>query len=203
ILSFTGQVQIKMEDGSIVGVVPGAPVPEIPEGAEIVVVSGEAVFEAGGTVVTATKGDSFTFDTSAGAVQIAATGTTSSIQVTVGKTEAVVESGSAVQVTGKGQGKGELKVTEGTAAVTTAGVTTTLTQGQTAPVEAPITVVAAPEPAPTTEEPAGDEPTGDEPAADDADTGDTDLSDAPDTTTPPPPNPTQDACVSPSDPACQ
>ena len=33
ILSFTGQVQIKMADGSVIGVVPGAPIPEIPAGA--------------------------------------------------------------------------------------------------------------------------------------------------------------------------
>ncbi|MFH1725766.1 MAG: hypothetical protein ABII00_14240 [Elusimicrobiota bacterium] len=176
IVSFTGQVQIKLEDGSIIGVVPGAPVPEIPEGAEIVVVSGEAVFESEGTVVTAAKGDSFTFDSGPDGVQIAATGATTSLQVTAGKAEAVVNSGNAIAVKGRGIGKGRLKVVAGQVTVTQEGQARSMVAGETADVDVPVTeLAAAPAPpkaqakppvtAPPAEEPSADEPSAEEPAA--------------------------------------
>ncbi|HBL15359.1 MAG TPA: hypothetical protein DD417_00985 [Elusimicrobia bacterium] len=207
ILSFTGQVQIKMADGSVIGVVPGAPIPEIPAGAEIVVISGEAVFQAGNTVISANKGDSFTFAVSEGRIEVAATGTGSSIQVTVGKTEATVETGDKISVTGQGQGKGELKVMEGSVAVTSEGKTETLAVGQTSTVVLPPTAPVAPAPAPapttapttTTTEPTTEPTTTTEPAPEEI------LLPPPDTTVlPPPPNPAQETCttVSPSAPGC-
>ncbi|MEK7744051.1 MAG: hypothetical protein AAB578_06650, partial [Elusimicrobiota bacterium] len=101
IVSFTGQIQIKNPDGSITGVVPGAPLPEIPAGAEIQVLTGEAVFQSGDTVVQANAGDTFSFSAPAagGQVSIAAVGEKTEIKVVVGKTEATLGKGDAVSVT--------------------------------------------------------------------------------------------------------
>ncbi len=129
IVSFTGQVQIKLKDGSIIGLVPGAPVPNIPSGAEVIIVSGKAVFDAGGTIVTASKGDSFTFNTSGNTVKIAATGSKTNITVKVGKTSAALTSGSAVAVETTGKTT-TLSVTAGSVAVTSGGTTTTLAAGE-------------------------------------------------------------------------
>ena len=151
IKSFTGQIQIKLADGSIIGVVPGAAIPDIPAGAEIVIVSGEATFSSGGTVVTAKQGDSFSYTSSnSGQVSIAATGSNSNISVTVGKTQAIVKSGSAVQVSGAGQGSGELKVTTGEATLTTDGKTSQLGTGESQTVSMPTTTTTTSTPTETT-----------------------------------------------------
>lgn len=150
IKSFTGQIQIKLADGSIIGVVPGAAIPDIPAGAEIVVVSGEATFSAGGTEVSAKAGDSFSYSApAAGGVGISATGANTNITVKVGGTSAVVKSGSAVSVTGTGA-TGSLAVTSGEASVTSGGTTTTLAQGQTKTVTVTTPAPSAPAATPTT-----------------------------------------------------
>lgn len=129
IVSFTGQVQIKLKDGSIIGVVPNAKIPDIPAGAEVIVVSGEAVFQAGDTVVTAAKGDSFSFNTSGNSVTVAATGSNTNLKVAVGGAEAAVKSGSSVAVKTTGK-KAEISVASGSVAVTSGGTTQTLSEGQ-------------------------------------------------------------------------
>jgi len=183
IKSFTGQIQIKLADGSIIGVVPGAEMPDIPVGAEVVVISGEAVFESGGTVITASAGDSFSFTADAGGVQIAATGSKTEITVTVGKTEATVTSGDAVTVKGSGQGGGELKVTAGEVVVVSGGKTQTLSVGET---------VAT---APATGNPTQEAPPGDAPPVDDASPEDDAPEDAPPADDPAVDNPNQNEAV--------
>ncbi|MBI3288410.1 MAG: hypothetical protein HYZ74_02690 [Elusimicrobia bacterium] len=57
--SVTGSVQIKTASG-VMTVKAGEPIPEIPAGAEITVLTGDAVVESGGVTVKANAGDSFT-----------------------------------------------------------------------------------------------------------------------------------------------
>ncbi|MFH1723631.1 MAG: hypothetical protein ABII00_03300 [Elusimicrobiota bacterium] len=147
ILSFTGKLGFMLPDGKVVSVDAGAPIPEIPEGAEIVVLSGEALFEAGGVIVRADEGDSFTFDASAGAVQIAATGKNTSLRVTAGGTEAIVGSGDAISVTSVASGRVQLTVVSGDVTLVQDGGTRTLTAGDTADVELPVPEALGPPPA--------------------------------------------------------
>ena len=143
---FTGQIQIKLADGSIIGVVPGAAVPDIPAGAEIVVVSGTAEFTVGGTKVTASAGDSFSYSApSGGGASIAATGSTSNIEVAVGGTKATLSSGDAVTAPTTA-GAGSLKVTAGNVPVQTGSAPAVPMTSASAPVE----VVAVEAAAPTT-----------------------------------------------------
>ncbi|MBI4423582.1 MAG: hypothetical protein HY554_07645 [Elusimicrobia bacterium] len=130
ILSFTGQVQIKIGN-EVIGVVPGGKIPDIPAGAEVIIVSGEAVMQSGDTVVKADAGTSFTFNTNdAGSVQIGGTGD-KAISVTVGGSEAKIEKGTTVEVAVASEGKAEIKVTAGQASVTVNGQTQTVATGQT------------------------------------------------------------------------
>ncbi|MBI5242446.1 MAG: hypothetical protein HY922_02030, partial [Elusimicrobia bacterium] len=142
ILSFTGQIQIRTADGSVIGVVPGAAIPDIPPGAQIQVLTGNAVFQSGDTVVKAAAGDSFSYGaaaTAAGApaqVQIAALGDKTKLSVSVGKTEAVMRNGDAISVTASaGKGPAQLQVTSGQVSMTTGGKTETLAKGQSMSVE--------------------------------------------------------------------
>ncbi|MEK7746367.1 MAG: hypothetical protein AAB576_06860, partial [Elusimicrobiota bacterium] len=132
IVSFTGQIQIKNPDGSITGVVPGAPLPEIPAGAEIQVLTGEAVFQSGDTVVQANAGDTFSFSAPAagGQVSIAAVGEKTEIKVVVGKTEATLGKGDAVSVTAEAGKASQLAATAGEVSVVSDGKASTLAAGQ-------------------------------------------------------------------------
>ncbi|MBI3299540.1 MAG: hypothetical protein HYZ75_15355 [Elusimicrobia bacterium] len=128
--SFTGQIQIKLADGTIQGVVPGASAISIPAGAQVTIISGEAVMTgADGVVVSANAGDSFSFNSVNGQTQIAATGT-GEITVTIGTTEATLGAGDTIGVTAGADGKAEIKAITGEIAVTSGGQTTTLAQGQ-------------------------------------------------------------------------
>ncbi len=69
----TGEVKIKTANG-VMTVKKGEPVPDIPAGAEIIVVSGEATVESGGLTVKAGAGDSFTVTPGASGIAIAVTG---------------------------------------------------------------------------------------------------------------------------------
>lgn len=69
----TGEVQIKTA-GGVMTVKKGEPIPDIPAGAEIIVVSGEATVESGGLTVKAGAGDSFTVTPGASGIAIAVTG---------------------------------------------------------------------------------------------------------------------------------
>jgi len=142
IVSFTGQVQVKMADGSVIGIVPGAPVPAIPKDAEVVVLSGQAVFSVGNTVVTADKGDSFSFDVQGGKVEIAATGSKTEIAVSVGGSQAALGSGDAVSVGATQAGKAEISCTAGEVSVVTGSQTQTVAQGQSMSVAAPVVAMA-------------------------------------------------------------
>lgn len=72
--AITGVVQIKTA-GGVMDVKAGEPVPGVPSGAEIIVVSGDAVVESGGVVVKAGSGDSFTINVGGkAAVEISVTG---------------------------------------------------------------------------------------------------------------------------------
>lgn len=151
IVSFTGQIQIKTPDGSVVGVVPGAPIPNIPPGAEIQVLSGDAVFQTGQTVVKANAGDAFTFSAppSAGGapqqVQIAAVGDKTELQIVSGKTEATVGKGQTLGVTSVDKGPVQFQAVKGDIPVVDNGKASTLQQGASLVAATP---AAAPAPAP-------------------------------------------------------
>lgn len=194
ILSFTGQIQIKIGN-EVIGVVPGGKMPDIPAGAEIIIVSGEAVLQSGNTTIKADGGDSFSFNAGkGGGVQIAATGDKTAITVSIGGTEASLQKGDKVEVVGKGTGGGELKVLAGSVEVTSGGKTETVAAGKS--VEAAPTQTAA---APTTTE-----PTSTEPASTETTTTETSSTESSDTTTtsnepppPPPPSPLAEQEIAP------
>lgn len=130
ILSFTGQLQIKVGN-EVIGVVAGGKMPEIPTGAEVIVVSGEAVFQAGDMVVKASGGDSFAFSAGkSGAIELAPTGDKTSLTVTVGGAEAKLETGDKIAVSAPSSGKAEIKVVTGSVSVTVNGRTSTLVAGK-------------------------------------------------------------------------
>lgn len=195
ILSFTGQIQIKVGN-EVIGVVAGGKIPDIPAGAEVIVVTGEAVLQAGDTVVKADAGSSFAFTASdAGAVQIAATGD-KSVAVTVGGAEAVVSKGDKIEVAVAAPGKAEVKVVTGNVEVNVGGQTQALAAGQT--IAAPTTPPPAPvQTAQQTQQQQQKTPA--EPTAETTAEAPLDFGSLP--PAPPPPNPLQDTqTVSPSSP---
>ncbi len=100
IVSFSGQIKIILkENGKTkeINVLPGGEVPEIPAGAKITVVSGDAVFSSGGTSVKANSGDSFSFTATASA----GGPSTGHINVTAGSVE--VTTGGQTKSVGAGQ----------------------------------------------------------------------------------------------------
>ncbi|MDE2293786.1 MAG: hypothetical protein KGL53_17145, partial [Elusimicrobia bacterium] len=154
VVSFTGQVQFRLPDGSIVGIVPGAAVPELPSGSQATVVSGEAVFATGsGVSVSAKEGDSFGYTASAdGGAQVAALTSGTSVKVAVGSSEATVAGGTTVAVTFPSQGQAAVSVVKGRASVSVDGQARTLSAGQSVSVAnasaAPASAPAAAEQAP-------------------------------------------------------
>lgn len=102
VISFTGQIQIKMPDGSIVGIVPGAAIPDIPAGAEVTVISGEAVLTAGGVAVEANAGDSFTYSVDAKSGQATIKVETGSVSVISGGTTSEVAAGGSANLSSSG-----------------------------------------------------------------------------------------------------
>lgn len=178
VVSFTGHIQIKIGK-DIIGVPPGVKAPVIPAGAEIIIITGEAVLQSGDTVVQAKAGDSFTFNATPAAagqpaaVQIAATGDKTAVKVVVGKTEATVTKGDVISVAVMSPGKAQVSVVTGKVEVSVNGQTQTLSAGEqtttTVAVAAP-----APAPPPPSSEPAPEEVAYTEPPP------------------PPPPSPSQD-----------
>ena len=112
---------------------PGAPLPEIPAGAEIQVLTGEAVFQSGETVVQANAGDTFSFNAPAagGQVSIATVGDKTEIKVVVGKSEASLGKGDSVSVTADPGKASQIAAVTGEVSVVSDGKTQNLTQGQT------------------------------------------------------------------------
>ena len=111
----TGEVKIKTAGGTMT-VKAGEPVPEIPAGSEIIVVSGDANVAVGGTTIKAGAGDSFTVTPSgSGSASIAVTGGLISVS----------EAGGAPKDVAKGEGL----------TVSTAGTPTTTTQTTTTKTE--------------------------------------------------------------------
>jgi len=194
IVSFTGQIQIKTPDGSVVGVVPGAPIPNIPPGAEIQILSGDAVFQTGQTVVKANAGDAFTYTAAPAAgpgapqqTSITAVGDKTELLVSNGKTEATVAKGDVLGINSTEKGATQFQAVKGDMAIVSDGKASTLQQGtsmvaSTPAAAAPAPVVAPPpvKPATTTTTTAA-EPT-------------TEVVDAPvePLPPPPPPNPVQE-----------
>ncbi len=86
----TGTVQIKTA-GGIMTVKAGEPIPVIPSGSEIVVVSGDVSVKAGGVTVKAGAGDSFTINTTGGSVGVAVTGGLVSVTGADGKSKDVAK----------------------------------------------------------------------------------------------------------------
>ena len=192
ILSFTGQIQIKVGN-EIIGVVPGGKMPDIPAGAEIIIVSGEAVLQAGNTVIKADGGDSFTYNTGkGGGVEIAATGDKTTLSVTVGGTEAKVGSGDKIEVVGKGNGGGELKVIAGSVEVTSGGKTESVAAGKSVAAAATTTAAATP-PATPAKAPAATAPP--------ADPGTAPPPTSNEPPPPPPPSPSQTLAIAPVSPS--
>lgn len=84
----TGEVKIVTPGGTMT-VKKGEPIPAIPSGSQIVVVSGDASVTAGKVTVNAGAGDSFTINTTGAAVGIAVTGGSVSVVGADGKTQEV------------------------------------------------------------------------------------------------------------------
>lgn len=146
VVSFTGEVQIKIGD-KLISVIPGVEAPEIPVGAEVKIVSGEAVFQAGDTAVSGSAGANFTFSAkeAAGGLTISIAPAADSRPVTVasGGHSAVVAAGSAANVVKDAKGGVSITAAAGSIAVTKPdGSTVRVTAGES------VMIAKAPEPKP-------------------------------------------------------
>jgi len=140
VVSLTGKVLMTV-NGTTTEVHPGE---EIPSGATIQVVGGDAVLSAPGQSVSAGDGATFSFSSTSGSGGVT-TGITNAagstpVQVETGGSVATVNGGAAVSVAVSGGSAPTISSTQGTVTVTNAaGGTATLQEGQT--VSSGVTVV--------------------------------------------------------------
>lgn len=121
VVSFTGQIQVT-ENGkvTVIDAGKGETARAIRSGAEIAVLSGEAVIQIGDTAVSASKGDGFSF-TSRPNGRVSVTGTSGAPVMMAGENTAVIAPGSIVAVRVSKDSAVEMSVVSGDVKVTKKG----------------------------------------------------------------------------------
>ncbi|MBI4425192.1 MAG: hypothetical protein HY554_15785, partial [Elusimicrobia bacterium] len=124
IVSFTGQVQVKMPV-SDENAPPRGSTPGIPPGSEVVVLNGRAVFQSRDLILRANQGDAFVFHVPLPigghqrAILLGALGSDTAIELELGSTKAILRSGAAVAIREDGPGKARLEIVLGNVVVST------------------------------------------------------------------------------------